>query len=79
MIQVIIKGKAKYGKTRAEIGENLRKDGISDHGLFRNREDRERAEWLDKKEGLRKLDSTELQKIRKKVRRRQHGRQTRSR
>lgn len=66
-IQIIIRGKTKYGKTRAEIGENLRKDGISDHGLFRNREDREKAEWIDKKEGLRKLDVTELQKIRKKA------------
>ena len=67
--QIIIKGRNKYGKTRAEIGENLRKDGISDHGLFTSREDRDRAEWVDKKEGLRKLDNTELQKIRKKSRR----------
>lgn len=68
-LQIIIKGKNKYGKTRAEIGENLRKDGISDHGLFVSREDREKAEWLDKKEGLRKLDNTELQKLRKKANR----------
>jgi len=67
--QIIIRGRAKYGKTRAEIGENLRKDGISDHGLFRSRADRDRAEWIDKKEGLRKLDKTELQKIRKKANR----------
>jgi len=69
-LQIIIRGKAKYGKTRAEIGENLRKDGISTHGLFKDRLDRDKAEWLDKKEGLRKLDNTELQKIRKKSKRR---------
>jgi hypothetical protein len=65
--QIIIKGRAKYGKTRAEIGENLRKDGISDHGLFRSREDRDRAEWIDKKEGLRNLDSNQLHNIRRKT------------
>lgn len=68
-IQIIIKGRAKYGNTRAEMGENLRKDGISDHGLFRSNTDRDRAEWFDKKLGLRRLDSKELQKIRKKSRR----------
>lgn len=65
--QIIIKGRAKYGKTRAEIGENLRKDGISTHGLFKSRADRDKAEWIDKKHGLRKLDNKELQKIRKKA------------
>jgi len=65
--QIIIKGRAKYGKTRAEIGENLRKDGISDHGLFKSREDRDRAELIDKKEGLRNLDSNQLHNIRRKT------------
>ena len=65
--EIIIKGRAKYGKTRAEIGENLRKDGISDQGLFSSRLDRDRAEWIDKKEGLRKLDSNQLHNIRRKT------------
>ena len=63
-MHIIIKGKNKYGKTRAEIGENLRKDGFSDEGLFRNRQDREKAEYLDKKHGLRKLDENQAFKLR---------------
>lgn len=69
-IQILIKGKAKYGKTRAEIGENLRKDGVSDIGLFSNDADRDKASWLDKKYGLRKLDQNQAQKILKHIHRR---------
>jgi len=65
-IQIIIKGKAKYGKTRAEIAENLRKDGIDPAGsLFSTREAEEKGRWIDKKEKLRSLDENQARKLSK--------------
>lgn len=62
--QIIIKG-AKYGKTKSEIAENLRKDGIEPDGLFNTREEEEMGRYLDKKLKLRKLDKNEIKKIKK--------------
>jgi len=65
-IQIIIKGKAKYGKTKAEIAENLRKDGVDPvGGLYRNRAEEERSRYIDKKEKLRNLDENQARKLAK--------------
>jgi hypothetical protein len=47
-LQIIIKGKNKYGKTRAEQESNLRKDGLS--GL--SDQDYDKCKWAEKKVGL---------------------------
>ncbi len=47
-LQIIIKGKNKYGKTRSEQEENLRKDGhtaMSDENL-------EKCKWIEKRYGV---------------------------
>jgi len=49
-LQIIIKGKNKYGKTRAEQEANLRKDGyvgLSDENF-------DKCKWAEKKLGLKK-------------------------
>ena len=66
--QIIIKGKAKYGKTLAEISQNLGRDGISDSGLFRNENEKDHAIWIDNKYGLRKMDANTMKKIKERER-----------
>jgi nucleoside-triphosphatase THEP1 len=63
MIQIIIKGKAKYGRTKAEIAENLRKDGLPVEGLYHSEAEEDRGRWLDKKLNLRKLDENDARRI----------------
>ena len=46
--QIIIKGKNKYGKTRAEQESNLRKDGFQ--GM--SDENFDKAKWVEKKAGV---------------------------
>lgn len=65
MVHIIIKGKAKYGKTKAEIAENLRKDGLPTDGLYNSPEAEEKGKWLDKKFGLRNLDENQARKLAK--------------
>ena len=67
MTEIIIKGKAKYGKTLGEIAENLRKDGVTDHGIFMSNQERERAELIDKKFGFRKMDEQTLRKAKEQL------------
>ena len=67
MVEIIIKGKAKYGKTLGEVAENLRKDGVTDYGIFKNEQERDRADWLDKKLGFRKMDEQTLRKAKEKL------------
>lgn len=60
-LQIIIKGKNKYGKTRAEQESNLRKDGMK--GM--SEENWDKCEWVEKKHGLKRgfLRSTHLEKV----------------
>jgi hypothetical protein len=44
-LQIIIKGKTKYGKTRTEQESNLRKDGLK--GM--EDENYDKCKWLEKK------------------------------
>ncbi len=67
MVEIIIKGKAKYGKTLGEIAENLRKDGVTDYGIFNGEKERDRADWFDKKLGFRKMDEQTLRKAKEKL------------
>ena len=67
MTEIIIKGRAKYGKTLGEIAENLRKDGVTDHGIFMSDQEREQAELVDKKFGFRKMDEQTLRKAKEKL------------
>ena len=46
--QIIIKGKNKYGKTRAEQEANLRKDGFQ--GM--SDKDFDKCKWVEEKAGL---------------------------
>uniref|UniRef100_A0A6H1ZLC4 Uncharacterized protein n=1 Tax=viral metagenome TaxID=1070528 RepID=A0A6H1ZLC4_9ZZZZ len=65
-IQIIIKGKNKYGKTKAEIAENLRKDGVDPvGGLYRSQKEAERSEYFDKKHKLRNLDENQARELAK--------------
>jgi len=59
--QIIIKGKNKYGKTRAEQESNLRKDGLK--GM--TEENWDKAKYVEKKHGLKNgfLRSNYLDKI----------------
>lgn len=66
-LQIIIKGKNKYGRTVSEIAENLKKDGISTDGLYDSETHEDKARWLDKKHKLRKLDENEIKRIKRKV------------
>lgn len=61
--QIIIKGKAKYGRTKSEIAENLKKDGIPTEGLYSSEAEEDRGRWLDKKLKLRNLDETNARRI----------------
>lgn len=47
-LQIIIRGKAKYGRTRGEQEDNLRKDGLQ--GL--ENENYEKIKWFEKKSGM---------------------------
>lgn len=47
-LQIIIKGKNKYGKTRSEQESNLRKDGFQ--GM--SDENFDKAKWLEKKANI---------------------------
>ena len=67
MTEIIIKGRAKYGKTLGEIAENLRKDGVTDYGIFMSDRERERAEMVDKKFGFRKMDEQTLLKAKEQL------------
>lgn len=67
MVEIIIKGRATYGKTLGEVAENLRKDGITDYGIFKNKQERDRADRFDKKLGLRKMDEQTLRKVKEKL------------
>ncbi len=64
-MEIIIKGRAKYGKTLGEIAENLRKDGVTDYGIFKDEKERDKADWFDKKLGFRKMDEQTLRKAKK--------------
>lgn len=60
--QIIIKGKNKYGKTRAEQESNLRKDGfqgMSDENL-------DKCKWMEKKADIKQgfLRGGFLEKVR---------------
>jgi len=59
--QIIIKGKNKYGKTRAEQESNLRKDGMK--GM--SEENWDKCEWVEKKHSLKQgfMRSTDLEKV----------------
>lgn len=59
--QIIIKGKNKYGKTRAEQESNLRKDGMK--GM--SEENWDKCQYVEKKHGLKHgfLRSTHLEKV----------------
>jgi len=46
--QIIIRGKNKYGKTRAEQESNLRKDGLKSM----TEQNWDKCKWIEKKEGL---------------------------
>lgn len=67
MVEIIIKGRAKFGKTLGEVAENLRKDGVTDYGIFNSEQERERADQFDKKLGLRKMDEQTLRKVKEKL------------
>ena len=67
MTEIIIKGRAKYGKTLGEIAENLRKDGVTDYGIFMSDQERERAEKIDKQFGFRKMDEQTLLKAKEQL------------
>jgi len=67
VVEIIIKGRAKYGKTLGEVAENLRKDGITDYGIFNSEKERDRADWFDKKLGFRKMDEQTLMKAKEKL------------
>lgn len=47
-LQIIIKHKSKYGKTRAEQESNLRKDGYT--GM--TDENFDKCKWVEKKHGI---------------------------
>ena len=61
-LQIIIRGKNKYGKTRAEQESNLRKDGFT--GM--KEENFDKCKWIEKKEGLKRgfIRQTDLEKTR---------------
>jgi hypothetical protein len=60
-LQIIIKGKNKYGKTRTEQESNLRKDGFK--GM--SEENYDKAKYVEKKLGLKGgfLRQTDLGKV----------------
>ncbi len=60
-LQIIIKGKHKYGKTRSEQESNLRKDGFT--GM--KDENFEKCQWVEKKIGIKGgfIRQTDLEKI----------------
>jgi len=47
-IQIIIKGKTKYGKTRGEQEDNLRRDGLQ--GMDDDKYDK--VKWFERKTGM---------------------------
>lgn len=60
-MNIIIRGKTKYGKTRSEQEENLRKDGhtgMSDENF-------DKCKWLEKKAGIKSgfTSQNDLEKI----------------
>lgn len=60
-LQIIIRGKNKYGKTRAEQESNLRKDGMK--GM--TEENWDKCQWSEKKHGFKTgfLRSVDLEKV----------------
>lgn len=60
-LQIIIKGKNTYGKTRAEQESNLRKDGLK--GM--SEEHHDKCKWVEKKHGIKQgfVPSTDLEHI----------------
>ena len=60
-LQIIIRGKNKYGKTRSEQESNLRKDGFT--GMKDDNFDK--LKWVEKKLGIKGgfIRQTDLEKI----------------
>ena len=60
-LQIIIKGKNKYGKTRAEQESNLRKDGFT--GM--KDENFDKCKWVEKKHDIKGgfIRQVDLEKI----------------
>ena len=60
-LQIIIRGKNKYGKTRAEQESNLRKDGFT--GM--KDENFDKCKWVEKKTGIKGgfIRQTDLEQI----------------